>query len=454
MSLKKIPLPNYEPRPWQAQFDKEFYESGKSRAMLIWARRHGKDVACWNHLIYRAAIKPGSYYYLYPIQLQARKAIWEGMTSGGRRFLDFVPRELLDGEPNNQEMRIRLTNGSIIRILGSDNHDALRSSNPIGVVFSEFAWHNPQTWPNVVEPILLENKGWAIFNSTPFGKNHLYDLWKSARTRENWYTSFISNKESKLFSEKDLDELRVNSGISEEVIQQEYYCSFDRGIDGSYYGRILNDLRMKNRLREVPSDDYAEVFTAWDIGFGDSTAIWFYQLSGNEIHVIDFYENSGEGVAHYIREVKRKAEENKWIYGGHYWPHDGGSGSFETGMTKQHRAAELGLKATLLPRDRHVDDGIERVRKWLPKCFFDAKKCEKGLKCLESYRKKRDEKNNCYYDQPLHDWASDGADAFRYMCQAVEMFQGASNTSLEEYRSLKKKYGVGGFEPNNSILGN
>jgi phage terminase large subunit len=452
--MVNIDLPAYTPRPWQYTFDKEFHHSGKNRAFLIWARRHGKDVACWNHLISRAMLKPGSYYYIYPVQTQAKKAIWEGMTSDGRRFLDFIPRELLDGEPNNTEMRIKLINGSIIRILGSDNHDALRSSNPIGVVFSEFAWHNPQTWPMVIEPILLENKGWALFNTTPSGKNHAYDLWNRAKTRENWYTSFVSNKESRLFSDKDLQELKENSGISEEIIQQEYYCSFDRGIDGSYYGRILNELRMKGRFNDFDSDNYSLVHTSADIGYGDSTAIWWYQMSGNEIHFLDYYENYNEGISHYINVMAEKRIKNNWTYGTHSWPHDAGSGSFDTGMSKAKRAYELGLNVIVLPRDRHVSDGIERVRKWLPKCYFSVKRCEKGIKCLEAYRKKRDEKNNCYYEEPLHDWSSHGADAFRYACQSIEQTVGNGSVSLDEYRKMKMQFGVGGTQNNNSILGN
>lgn len=377
------------------------------------------------------------------------------MTETGRKFLDYIPEALLAGPPNNTEMKVTLTNGSIIRILGSNNHDAFRSTNPIGVVFSEFAWHDEQTWPMIIQPILNANKGWAIFNTTPYGKNHAYHLFNYAKnTPETWYTSFVSNNESHLFTEQQLDEVR-SSGVSEETIQQEYYCSFDRGVDGAYYARILNQLRLDERFRSVPADTYAQVHTAWDIGFGDSTAIWLYQLVGsNEVHLLDYYENSGEGIDHYLRVLKQKAEQNNWMYGSHFWPHDGASGDFTTGRTRKHYAEELGFKVTILPRERDVGQGIERVRKWLPKCYFDAKKTEKGVRCLEAYRKKRDDKNNCYYEEPLHDWASDGSDAFRYLCQAIELNQGGSNLELDEYRKMKMQFGVGGMQHNNSILGN
>lgn len=442
---------DYCPRPWQARFEKAI--GNRNRAFLLWARRHGKDIACWNYLILKAIQKRGSYYYLYPRQNQARKAIWEGMTSSGKRFLEYIPREILAKDPNNSEMQIVLINGSIIRILGSDNHDALRSSNPIGVVLSEYAFHHPTTWTGVVEPILQENKGWALFNTTPFGRNHAYDLWQYAIDHpQTWYTEKITNDDSHMISQQEIEEMKKR-GVSEETICQEYYCSFDRGVEGSYYGRLMTELRLNDRIKNVPKDDYALVHTAWDIGFGDSTAIWFYQLCGNEIHVIDYYENHGEGLAHYIQIIEKKNIENKWKYGTHFVPHDAAAGSFEIGMSRVKYAHDLGIKMTVLPREG-VDMGIERVRKHLSKCYFDINKCEVGLKCLESYRKQYNEKLRVYSESPLHDFSSHGADAFRYMCQGIELHQSGSSLKLEEYREMKRKHGIGGRDNFNSILGN
>ena len=452
MTIKEIEI-DYVPRPWQSNFEKNIKD--RKRAFLLWARRHGKDIACWNYLILQAIRKRGSYYYLYPRQNQARKAIWEGMTSAGKRFLDYIPREMLAKDPNNSEMQITLINGSIIRILGSDNHDALRSSNPIGVVFSEYAFHHPQTWTGVVEPILLENKGWALFNTTPFGRNHAYDLWNYALQHpESWYTEKVTNEQSGIVSVEEIEEMKKR-GVSEETIRQEYFCDFDRGVEGAYYGRILTQMRLDERLCRVAKDDYAQVHTAWDIGYGDSTAIWFYQICGNEIHVIDYYENHGEGLPHYLSILDERRSKNRYIYGTHYFPHDAGSGSFELGMSRAKYAQELGIKVLLLPRER-VDAGIERCRKYLQRSFIDTKNCEYGIKCLEGYRKTYNEKLNVYSDTPLHDWSSHGADAFRYMCQAIELYQGNSSYSLEKHRELKQKYGVGRRDEisNNSILGN
>lgn len=393
----------YTPRPWQAIAEREIGD--KRRAFLLWARRHGKDLFCWNYMILKALQKRGAYYYLYPRQNQARKAIWEGMTSQGKPFLDYIPKPLLAKDPNNTEMAITLVNGSIIRILGSDNYDALRSSNPIGIVLSEYAYHHPDVWVNVIEPILKENKGWAIFNTTPFGRNHAKDMWDYAVSRrEIWYTQKITNDDSHLLSEEELNELRA-SGVSEETIQQEYYCNFDRGVEGSYYARIITQLRLDEHIKIVSKDDYAQVHTAWDLGFGDATSIFFYQLINNEIRIIDYYENQGEGLAHYCHILDEKKSKYKYNYGSHFVPHDAQAGSFELGITRVQYARELGLTMTVLRREG-IDNGIERVRKLLPRTYIDAKKCDYAIRCLENYRKRYDEKNKVYSDAPLHDYTS------------------------------------------------
>jgi len=255
MSSPKLQVhSDYEPLPWQEKF---IHGIGtKKRAFLLWARRHGKDVACWNYLWLRAIKKTGIYYYIYPKHNQARKAIWEGITSSGKRFLDFIPRQLLTRDPNQTEMRLELVNGSLIRVLGSDNDDSLRGTNPIGVVLSEFAYHKPSTWPIILEPILKQNGGWALFNTTPFGRNHAYDLWNYAsKNPEEWYTEKITNDDSHMISSDEFEEMKKR-GVSEETIQQEYFCNFDRGVEGSYYGRILTQLRLDERIKDVRHDDY------------------------------------------------------------------------------------------------------------------------------------------------------------------------------------------------------
>jgi len=430
---------DYVPRAWQEKFACGMH--GKSRGYLLWARRHGKDIACWNYLVLRAMQQRGSYYYIYPKQNQARKAIWEGMTSSGKRFLEYIPKAFYAKDPNNTEMLITLVNGSLIRILGSDNHDSLRSSNPIGVVLSEYAFHHPNTWSGIIEPILQENKGWALFNTTPFGRNHAYDLWQYATHRpEFWYTEKVTNSDSLMISDEEFEEMKKR-GVSEETIQQEYFCNFDRGVEGSYYGKIISKLRLEERIREVRKDDYAQVHTAWDLGFGDSTAIFWFQTINGEVRILDYYEANGETLPHYIGILENRREKYKYSYGNHYMPHDAASGSLSKGHGGIAKYAyELGIKPIILPREP-LDLGIERVRKYLPRCYIDVVKCEYALKCLEGYRKTFNEKAQCYSETPLHDYTSHCSDSFRYLCQAIETYQDNTNYSLEQHRELKRKFG-------------
>lgn len=439
---------NFEARDYQLGVLSAL-EAGFKKVLWIVHRRAGKDITALNYVIREMHVNPGVYYYVFPTYSQAKKVIWDSIRNDGFRIIDHFPKSEV-ASMNSQEMKVRFHNGSLFQLVGSDNFDSLMGTNPKGVVFSEYALQDPRAY-EFIRPILTANKGWALFISTPRGKNHLWDLYNIAKNNpEEWWYEILTIKDTGVISEEDVEKDR-RDGMSEEIIQQEYYCSFDRGIDGSYYGRILQKLRMNNQIKNVPTDSYAQVHTAWDLGFGDATAIWFYQLCGNEIHLIDYYQNQGEGISHYASILDQKRRENTWVYGSHFAPHDAASGSVDTGMTKVRYAEELGIKFTILKRES-IDSGIERVRKLLPKCWFDERRCDYGIRCLENYRKRYNEEMKVYSENPLHDKWSDGADAFRYACAAIETCQSSLGLPLDEYRQMKEKYlGIGS---NNSILGN
>lgn len=445
INIGSIPR-NFEARDYQLGVLSAL-DQGYKKVLWVVHRRAGKDITAVNYVVKQMYQKPGTYYYIFPTYSQAKKVIWDAMRNDGFRIIDHFPQELMESK-NSQEMKIRFKNKSLFQLVGSDNFDSLMGTNPKGVVFSEYALQDPRAY-EFIKPILTANKGWALFISTPRGKNHLWDLFNIAKKNSEWWYEVLTVKDTGIITEEEIEKDR-RDGMSEEIIQQEYYCSFDRGIDGSYYGRLMSSLRLKNQIKSVPTDSYLQVHTAWDLGFGDSTAIWFYQIAGNEIHMIDYYQNHGEGIAHYAGIMNQKQRENSWIYGQHFAPHDAGSGSFETGMSKARYAADLGIKFTILPRES-IDSGIERVRRNLPKCWFDEKNCEYGLRCIENYRKKYNEALRCYGENPLHDQWSDGADAFRYLCQAVESIQNSLGLTLDEYRAMKQK--AFGYTTN-SILGN
>ncbi len=261
------------------------------------------------------------------------------------------------------------------------------------------------------------------------------------RNRKNpsWYCEVLSIKDTGVLTEEDIETIR-QEGVSEELIQQEYYCSFNRGVEGSYYGKLIEKAREEGRICNVAYETRSSVHTAWDIGFGDSTSVCFWQEIGGEIRIIDFYENNGEGIAHYAKMLQSKP----YVYGTHYMPHDAGSGSIQTGRTLQDVAYEIGIKATVLERELDIGIGIEAVRSMLSTCFIDEKKCSHLLKCLENYHKKYNEKTQSYSETPQHDWCSHAADSARYMANArIQFGRGLGSLSKDKLNEIKSQAGFG-----------
>ena len=352
------------------------------------------------------------------------------------RILNYVPREIIESK-NSQQMQIRLTNGSLYQLIGSDNIDSLMGSNPKILIFSEYSIQSPAAW-EYLEPIVRGNGGYAIFISTPRGKNHFYDMVNMAKINPNWFCEILPITETGVFNEGDMNELRAE-GKSEEIIQQEYYCSFNRGVEGSYYGRLIEKAREEKRICNVPYETRTAVHTAWDIGFGDSTSIVFWQEIGGELRIIDFYENQGEQIAHYVKILQSKP----YVYGTHYMPHDAGSGSIQTGRTLQDVAYDIGLKTTVLEREGDVSVGIEAVRCMLSIAYIDQVKCVHLIKCLENYHKKFNEKTQTYSETPLHDWTSHAADSIRYMSNArIQYGRGPGSMTKEKLDQIKMQAGV------------
>lgn len=815
---------NYKCRPYQVPFW-EAMKSGVTRACLVWHRRAGKEMTCWNFMIMRAATKVGIYYYFFPHFSQGRKILWDGVNKDGFKLLNYIPKELLDGDPNSTEMKIRLKNGSIIQIIGTNNIDSIVGTNPCGCVFTEYSLQDPVAW-QLIRPILVENGGWAVFNfcvkagtlvftkegigkiedviknskdgftetnidvfglngynnathfynggnkkllkittekgyeisctpnhqlwtgvewkradlwnlgdiipiqrgqgcfgsgvdvslwqrpksksetrkqntpynpvldedtayliglivaegswskavlcitntdkeiidflhsrgfvtypndpvhhflcstefvsfiewmglkkgaknkdiphsilkcpknivsaflsgyfdgdgcatkrgtihcdsvsidlinqlhivllnygivcdkttkevaptkrvkvsntvhrleltrsgscvffkeigfrlsrkqervslvkkrfsesgsdlipfkkdwahlylkgmdlgsikrqssityktadillkrksdawlqdavntnyyydriksieldegevydfvipqthsfcsngiishNTPRGSNHGKDLFDMATANKDWYSQLLTVRDTGIVSEEGIQKER-ESGMSEDFIQQEFYCSFTLGIEGSYYARYMQEARDENRIGSVPWQQQSKVYTVWDIGFGDSTSIIFYQIIAGSIHIIDYYENHGEGLPHYARVLLDKP----YIYADHFAPHDIDSHQFSTGLSAREVGSSVGIRFTTLPTLKvRLEDGIEAARGIFPRVYMDEVKCKHLIKCLENYRKEFDDRMNSYKNRPRHDWTSHASDAFRYMAIATKIY--------------------------------
>jgi len=409
-----LPL-NYSPRPYQKPFWVAM-QGGIKRAVLVWHRRAGKEKSCWNYLIIQALLRVGTYYYIFPDSKMARRILWDGMDKEGFKHLAHIPNDLVHAV-NNTDMKISLRNGSKIQILGSHDVDSLRGPNPVGCVFSEYAEQSPLAW-QTISPILRENEGWAIFNFTPKGQNHARDLYTMACYNREWFAQLLTIRETKAIAEEEVEKERLEGLMSEDMIQQEYYCSFTLGVEGSYYAKYVQGAKDERRIGNVPWDKGLRVYTAWDIGYGDSTAIVFFQLHGKEVRIIDYYEAHGEGLPHYASVLASKP----YLYHHHYAPHDIESHAFSSGLSAKEVGADIGIKFVTLPTLKlRLEDGIEAARSLFPRLWIDQGACKSLIKCLENYRKEFDDKHNVYKLRPVHDWASHGADAFRYMALAVKI---------------------------------
>ena len=412
---ERIQIPyKFFPRDYQIDLFRCF-DSGYKRGVFVWHRRAGKDKSLFNLTVSAAFDRVGSYFYFFPTYSQGKKVIWNGMDKNGFRFLDHIPESQVKRK-SSQEMLIELVNGSIIQIVGTDNYDSIMGSNPVGCVFSEYSLQNPAAW-EFIRPILLENGGWAAFNYTPRGKNHGHRLSEIARKNPDWFYQILTVDDTGILTEADIQSER-DAGMAEDMIQQEYYCSFDAAIKGSYYADQIRAARKDGRICSVPWVTNLPVQTWWDLGKKDSTAIWFTQLVGQEIHCIDYEEHNGEDVSFYAKLIREKP----YVYDqdqGFNGPHDINQDRLGMPKTVKGQFLDLGMDFNVVA-NIPVNDGIQAVRSIFNRCWFDDQKCSKGIDALSSYRKEYDEKNDVFKVKPLHDWASDGSDSFRYMAVGLD----------------------------------
>lgn len=411
---KIVTLPHlFEPRDKQLPFLRAM-DGGMDRAVLVWHRRYGKDTVCFNFMVKKAYERIGNYYYFFPTYKQGRMVIWDGRGKDGHTFLDHIPKEIIKGNPNKSEMKVELINGSIIQIIGLDKFDSKMGTNPMGCVFSEYSLQNPAAWDHI-RPILRENKGWAVFNFTPRGQNHGYKIYEMARKNPKWFCELLTVDDTNLLTPEDIEEERL-AGMSDNLILQEFYCDFTAANDGAYYGKQMKEAGEDGRIREIRFDPDLTVDTWWDLGVNDANSIWFIQTlrSPREIRVIDFYQNTDEGLGHYLSILQQKAMKYHYVYGSHYAPHDIKVREYTTGTSRLDTAKKMGIDFKIAPNES-VAEGIEAVRQIIPVCWFDEEKCEKGIDALKSYHKSWDDVHKVFRNAPAHDWSTHPADAFRYM---------------------------------------
>ena len=397
---KTIAIP-YSPRPLQ----REVHNSLKRFNVLVCHRRFGKSVLSINQLIKTAVSKPMSRCaFVAPTYRQGKSIAWEYL----KQYTQ--PLMYLGGNKNETELKIELFNGSAIQIFGADHPDSLRGMGFHGVVLDEYALMAPRVWTEIIRPAISDHLGWVMFIGTPMGHNQFWEVYDfSLRGHKDWFGQLYRASETNVIPHEELKQ--AQEIMTDEQYQQEFECSFTAAVSGAYYGKLISKAEKENRIANVPVDEHVGVETWWDLGIGDSTAIWFAQRIGEEIHLIDYYENSGESLAHYADVL----EEKGYAYERHIAPHDIMARELGTGKSRFEVSQDLGIDFEVAPK-LEVDHGIESVRNALPHCWFDREKCKLGLDALRQYRKQWDEKNQVFKNKPLHDWCSHAADSFRYGC--------------------------------------
>jgi len=405
--MPEITIP-YAPRPLQRVLHSAL-ESHRF-AVAVCHRRFGKTVCAVNHLI-RAALtctkERPRFAYIAPTYSQGKTISWD--------FIQKYSRPIPGVTFNQSELRADYPNGGQLRIYGADSPDSLRGIYLDGCVLDEYGLMPPKIFSEVLRPALSDRGGGAFFIGTPAGRNQFYTLiygdkeWVGAKADPAWFFAQYKASETAVLPQTELADAR--RAMTQDEYDQEYECSFEASVKGAIYSAELLAARSAGRITRIPTDPILPVDTDWDLGVGDSTSIWFSQsLRSGEVRLIDYYEASGEGLPHYAKVLKDKG----YTYGTHWAPHDIQVKELASGRSRLEAAQSLGIRFQVCP-NVPFDDGIHAARMLFPICWFDAERCKSGLEALQHYRKDFNTRLNEFKDTPVHDWASHGADAFRYL---------------------------------------
>lgn len=402
-----------------------YLENGGKRAIEIAHRRWGKDDVALHRTAIAAHERVATYWHALPEYAQARKAIWNAVNphTGKRRIDEAFPHELRSST-NDQEMLIKFKVGSTWQVIGSDRYNSLVGAGVAGVVFSEWALCNPSAW-GYISPMMEENDGWSMFITTPRGKNHAWSMLEAAKKSPGWFHDVSNVMQTGAIAPERLEEILQTNYIAiygEDMgraqFEQEYLCSFNAAILGAFYARELVAVRNEGRIDPtLEAEPFIPVHTAWDIGVKDDTSIWFFQVVGGQVYILDCYTASGVGVDHYAQIVHTKYDRMGWQRGNDYVPHDARVKEWGTGRTRVETMQGLDLNPVVVPIAGMLD-GINAVRQTLPRCVFHQNCEEQGIAALEQYRREWDDDKKTFKQNPVHDWSSHLSDAFRYLAMA------------------------------------
>jgi len=386
-----------------------FHQRTKRWSCLVAHRRAGKTVAAINDLI-RAAVTSKSpmpqFAYIAPFRSQAKSVAWDYLKHFSATSA---------ASTNESELTVDMINGSKVRLFGADNADSMRGLGFDGIFMDEYGDFKPSVWGNVIRPALSDRQGWAVFGGTPKGKNQFWEIKQTAeRLRDEWFLLQLPASKSKLLPDGELAAAKAQ--LSKDQYDQEYECSFEAAILGAFFGTEMREATEQGRICQVDYQPEVPVHTAWDLGYRDDTAIWFYQVIRGEIHVIDYYAVSGANIAELAAVITGKP----YRYGKHYLPHDAKAKTLAAqGKSIIEQLADyLGINNLAIVPDLSVQDGIQAVRQMLPNTWFHVEHCSEGIEALRQYQREYDEDKKAFRQTPRHDWCSHPADAMRMLAIA------------------------------------
>jgi phage terminase large subunit len=424
MSITDISVPSstWRPRSHQKRLWNYLQRGGK-RAVAVWHRRAGKDEIAMHATAVAMLERPGNYWHCLPEFTSGRKAVFDAVNphTGRRRIDECFPQEMRAGI-REHDMWIKAVNGSTWQVVGSDSVTSGGGigSSTAGIVFSEWSLANPSAWA-YYRPILEENNGWACWISTPRGRNHLLATYQHAARTPGWFSEILTVDDTGALSAEAIAETvaeytnMFGEDAGRAMVEQELYCSFSAAILGAFYAHEMRDVRNEGRiLDDVEALPDRPVSRAWDLGVGDDTSIWWWQVQGGQVVILDHYAASGVGVEHYADVIKKRKELHGWRDGADYVPHDAKVREWGTGRTRVETMRSIGLRPEPVPFVSK-DDGINAVRRTLPLCVFHSRTEETGIAALEQYRREWDEDKKTFKANEVHDWTCHPADAFRYL---------------------------------------
>ena len=380
---------------WPRDAFRKFHVRKQRWAVMVCHRRAGKTVACVADLVGAAkfAKRPDSRFsYIAPLYSQAKDVAWG--------YVKKLTADIPGVKLFEYELRADFPNGNRVRLYGADNPDRLRGTYNDGCVLDEIDDMKSNVWGEIVRPTLMDRGGWAAFIGTPKGRNQAHKILEQAKTDpENWFHLVLKASESGILPPEEIEAARRD--LSPSQFQQELECDFDVAILGAYWGKELSEAQNSGRIAKVDHDPLLPVSVSWDLGVGDSTAIWFFQVCGSEVRVIDYYENHGQGLPHYasILAAKPYRYDVDWV------PHDAKVRELGTGRTRVETLIALGRNPQVVP-DHKVMDGINAVRQTLPRMWFDQYRCADGLEALKQYQCEYDTSARTFKNTPRHDWCS------------------------------------------------